>query len=118
MMPRYSSSSAIPIGRYRTALKKHTCAPATASSPNSPTMPRLRRSTCHLPRSAIAAGTASRREAIPIRAATAASADQPASISDRAKVPEVPNVTADSSARPRPTPAERSGRIGVPLGKM
>ena len=47
---------------------------------------------------------------MPTRAATAASADQPASISERANVPDVPKVAADSSANPRPTPAERSDR--------
>ena len=33
---------------------------------------------------------------------TAAPGDQPASINDLAKVPEVPKVAADSNARPNP----------------
>src|SRR5262245_27657265 len=106
MMPRYSSSSATPIGRYLTALKKHACAVATASSPNNTIVPRLWRTTCDFPRSAHAAGTASTRAATPTRMATAASADQPASINERANVPEVANVAADSRAKPRPAPVE------------
>ncbi len=57
---------------------------------------------------------ANSRAAMPTRAATAASADQPAPISERANVPEVPNVAADTSASPRPTPAERCARMDPP----
>ena len=62
----------------------------------------LLRSTSHLPRSDSRAGIASTRAAMPTRAITADSADQPASMSERAKVPEVAKVTAESSANPTP----------------
>jgi hypothetical protein len=110
-IPEYSMSSATPTGRYRTALKNETWAPATASNPNRPTVPAARRATCQRPRSAMSAGTARTSAAIPMRAATAASADHPASMRERAKMPDVPNVAADSSARPRPVAAVRSTRM-------
>src|ERR1044071_7944751 len=47
-------------------------------------------------------GTASRREATPMRATTAAAGDQPTAVIERANEPEVPKLAADSTARPRP----------------
>src|SRR5262245_9857311 len=78
-------------------------------------MRRLRRSTCMRPRNDNAAGTARTRAAMLTRPTTAASGDQPAPISDRANVPEVPKVADESRARPSPTPADRSERIAPPV---
>jgi hypothetical protein len=48
-----------------------------------------------------------------IRAVTAAAGLHPASISDEANVPEVPNVADESTASARPVPlvAGRAGRV-------
>src|SRR5262245_1983150 len=109
-IPEYSRSRATPIGTCWIALKNASWAPATARTPNGPMVPSERRRLRHRPRIAHTVGTARIRPAMPTRAATAVSAVQPALISDRAKVPDVPKVAADSTAIPRPIPIERSER--------
>src|SRR5215207_5662040 len=89
---------------YRTALKKQSCAPATATTPYAASAIGSRRSRCQRPRSDTIAGTARSSAATPMRTVTAAAGDHPATISERANDPEVLNVAADNSARPRPAP--------------
>jgi len=101
-MPRYSSNSATPTGTYLTALKKHTWAPPTAATPYRSVGAVAARNVADERRSATTAGTASRSAARLSRAITTASGVHPASSSDVANDPEVPNVAADSSARPTP----------------
>src|SRR5829696_2847589 len=91
----------------RTALKKQSCAPATATTPYAASAIGSRRRRCQRPRSDTIAGTASNSAATPMRTVTAAAGDHPATISERANDPEVLKVAADNSARPRPAPRAR-----------
>jgi hypothetical protein len=102
-VPEYSRSSATPTDRCSTALKKNSCAPATANAPYPMTAPALRRSSAQRPRSCRIAGMVRTSAATVMRAVTAAPGDHPAFISDVANEPDVPKVAADSTARPRPT---------------
>ena len=86
-----------------------------AVSPYAATRGRFRRRSAHLPCSATSAGTSRTSAAPVIRAVTIAPGDHPMSMSERPKVPEDPNVAAETSAIVRPT---AKGAEPVVLGGM
>ena len=102
-MPEYSSSSATPTSRCCTALKKDNWHIATATKPNAKIERAAARTSCQRPRSARTAGTVSSTAAMTMRNVTTAPGVQPVAMSESAKVPDVPNVAAENSARPSPS---------------